>query len=413
MFRFVKLPLLLNGRNVHEGKWFRFIFIFIFISAIIETDIYLPSFPDILHAFNTNAVMVQRILSFNFIGVCIGSLVYGPLSDHFGRRPILMFGFALFTLTTIGCVIATSIEQLLFFRLLQGFGSAACMVVGTAIIFDLFEEEKAAKFVGDLSTMVVSMLAFAPLIGGWINIYWGYRGSFIFVAVLVFLSAVTCLLFLPESLPSVQRRKFTLAEMREGYAAVLSSRVFWYNTLISSLMLAAYFAFISNMSLLFVNELNVAKSVFPYFQMAISGSFVLVSINNGRLIDKWGVNCLKNVGLVIVMLASLLFLASPYSWLNSPYYLTLVMCVFTIGVGCSINIFIAQSMRVRSDLVGIASSLVTAIRLCIIALSINVSSSYYDGSSDSMMRFVVGTTGLLFLIYLFHYISIKGNKKSS
>ena len=78
----------------------------------METDIYLPTFPNILKDLNTNAVMVQRIISYNFIGICLGSLIYGPLSDHFGRRPIMMFGFLIFLGASIGCVFAQTIDQL-------------------------------------------------------------------------------------------------------------------------------------------------------------------------------------------------------------------------------------------------------------------------------------------------------------
>ena len=101
-----------------EGKWFRFLMVFIFLAAAMETDIYLPTFPDLLKDFHTNEAMVQRILSYNFIGICIGSLLYGPLSDHFGRRPILMFGFGIFVVSSVGCIFATNIEQLIGFRLM-------------------------------------------------------------------------------------------------------------------------------------------------------------------------------------------------------------------------------------------------------------------------------------------------------
>ena len=170
-----------------EGKWFRFLMVFIFLAAAMETDIYLPTFPNILEDFHTNEAMVQRILSYNFIGICIGSLLYGPLSDHFGRRPILMFGFGIFIVSSVGCIFSVNIEQLITFRLMQGFGSSACVIVGTAMIFDLFEEDSAAKLIADLNTITVSLMAFAPLIGGWISLNLGYRANFTFIAILVYL----------------------------------------------------------------------------------------------------------------------------------------------------------------------------------------------------------------------------------
>ena len=157
----------------HQGKWFRFLMVLIFLAASMETDIYLPTFPDILKDLNTNAVMVQRIISYNFIGICLGSLIYGPLSDHFGRRTIMMFGFFIFLMASIGCVFAQTIDQLLAFRLLQGFGSSACLIVGTTMIFDLFEEESAAKLVADLNTLTVSVMASPHLLVGGSVFTWG------------------------------------------------------------------------------------------------------------------------------------------------------------------------------------------------------------------------------------------------
>ncbi|WP_299494171.1 multidrug effflux MFS transporter [uncultured Shewanella sp.] len=410
MFSRFKRPFARRGIS-HEGKGFRVIMIFIFLAAAMETDIYLPAFPDILHALHTNESMVQRILSINFIGVCIGSLLYGPLSDHFGRKPVLMFGFSLFTLASVGCVFALSIEQLLLFRLIQGFGSAACIIVGTAMIFDLFEEEQAAKMVSDLNTLVVSLIALAPLIGGWINVNWGYQASFVFIAGLVLVSALKCWWFIPESLAVSKRKKLKPVTVMYDYKQVLSTSAFWYNTLATSLMLSAYLVFVSNMSLLFINELHVVKAHFPYFQIAILGTFVLVSINNGRLIDKWGMEGLKYFGLLVITGAAVLFLFSTEQQLASPFYLTAVMCLFSVGAGCSIGIFFTQSMQACPDLTGIAASLVTAIRLCIVAVAIDFSSAQYDGSATSVVLSVAVFVALLVLVCFVHVSHIRWQRR--
>ncbi len=329
----------------HEGKWFRFLMVFIFLGAAMETDIYLPTFPDILSDFNTNAVMVQRILSYNFIGICLGSLLYGPLSDHFGRRKVLMFGFSIFLTASIGCIFSTSIEQLLAFRLLQGFGSSACVIVGTAMIFDLFEEESAAKLISDLNTLVVSLMAFAPLIGGWISLHMGYKANFVFIAVLVLISALKCFLFLPESLAVNKRKKLAPKRILSDYKTVLSSTEFWYNTLVTSLILGAYMIYVSNMSLLYIDKLGVSPKQFPFYQMATLGTFVLVSLNNSRLIDKFGVEKLKATGLGLIFTNTLIFFISPSNLLDSPVFLTATMCLFSIGAGLSIGLFLQSQCR--------------------------------------------------------------------
>ncbi|MBU2899144.1 multidrug effflux MFS transporter [Vibrio hepatarius] len=385
----------------HQGKWFRFLLMLIFLAASMETDIYLPTFPDILKDLNTNAVMVQRIISYNFIGICLGSLIYGPLSDHFGRRPIMMFGFFIFLGASIGCVFAQTIDQLLAFRLIQGFGSSACIIVGTTMIFDLFEEESAAKLVSDLNTLTVSVMAFAPLIGGWISIHMGYHANFKFIAALVFISAMTCFFFIPESLPSKKRKTLILSRVTTDYKCVLSSYSFWYSTLITSLTLAGYMVFVSNMSLLYVDNLEVKPEYFPFHQMATLGTFALVSLSNGRLIDRFGVEKLKSSGLCLIFLAVATFWLVPNTILSSPGFLTFIVCVFSVGAALSIGLFFADSMQVFPEMTGIAASLVTSIRLVIVAIAIDTASSFYDGSSQSVVNAMTATVmAIAFLVLL-------------
>ncbi|WP_440885757.1 multidrug effflux MFS transporter [Vibrio campbellii] len=391
----------------HEGKWFRFLMVFIFLGAAMETDIYLPTFPDILSDFNTNAVMVQRILSYNFIGICLGSLLYGPLSDHFGRRKVLMFGFSIFFTASIGCIFSTSIEQLLAFRLLQGFGSSACVIVGTAMIFDLFEEESAAKLISDLNTLVVSLMAFAPLIGGWISLHMGYKANFVFIAVLVLISALKCFLFLPESLAVNKRKKLAPKRILSDYKTVLSSTEFWYNTLVTSLILGAYMIYVSNMSLLYIDKLGVSPKQFPFYQMATLGTFVLVSLNNSRLIDKFGVEKLKATGLGLIFANTLIFFISPSNLLDSPVFLTATMCLFSIGAGLSIGLFFAKSMQVFPELTGIAASLVTAIRLFIVSAAIDIGSNAYKGTSQSVVQIMTLVVLVLATLWLANYVRMK------
>lgn len=387
----------------YDGKWFRYLMVFIFLGAAMETDIYLPTFPEILNNFNTNAVMVQRILSYNFIGICLGSLMYGPLSDHFGRRKILMFGFSVFLASSIGCIFSTKIEALLAFRLLQGFGSSACVIVGTAMIFDLFDEKPAAKLIADINTLVVSLMALAPLIGSWISLHMGYKANFVFIAALVSISATMCFLFLPESLNVDKRKKLQLKRVATDYKTVLASPVFWCNTLMTSFIFATIMVYVSNMSLLYIEQLNVSPDVFPLYQMATLGTFVIVSLNNGRLIDKYGIEKLKVLGLGIIFLAPLVFFLAPDSMINTPLFLTSTMCLFSTGAGLSAGLFFAKSMQVFPELTGIAASLVTAIRLFIVSAAIDLGSQVYNGTAQSIINVMTGIIVVLASLSLLNF----------
>lgn len=111
-----------------------------YTTVCMETDIYVPSFPDMKIFFNTTADVIQRILSVNFIGICLGSLLFGPLSDSFGRRKVLLIGLSFFALASWLCCITENFQFFLFFRFLQGFGAAAPMVITFAIVLEKYTQ---------------------------------------------------------------------------------------------------------------------------------------------------------------------------------------------------------------------------------------------------------------------------------
>ncbi|MFD2176339.1 multidrug effflux MFS transporter [Veronia pacifica] len=383
-------------------RGFRFLMIMIFLAAAIETDIYLPSFPDIMTAFNTDEIMVQRILSFNFLGVCIASLFYGPASDAFGRKRVLNVGYFLFVLASFGCTIAPNIEVLIALRFIQGFGSAACFIIGTAVIFDLFKAEKAAKMCADLSTLVVSLIAFAPMLGGWINIQFNYHYNFLFIAVLSLVTALICYFYLPESLPEEKRQPLKVGQVARNYLTVLKNGSFWANTLICGMIFGSYMVFVSSMSLVFINHFGIDKEVFPLFQFGILASFVLASINASRLMERVGLKTLRNVGFGISLLANLALYMLPDIWQENAYVVTGLMAIFGVGAGLCGGIFFSASMEACPEHTGISSSLVTSIRLALVAVLVDISSKYFDGTLASVFTVMTACMAFSLVVFVLH-----------
>ena len=122
-----------------------FLIVAIFIAACIETDIYLPAFPDMMAWFAVSEGAIQGLLTWNFVGICVASPLYGPLADAFGRKKPLLVALGMFLLGSIITIFATSLDQMLWGRILQGLGSGGCFTLGTAIIFDVFQKEKAIQ----------------------------------------------------------------------------------------------------------------------------------------------------------------------------------------------------------------------------------------------------------------------------
>ena len=185
-----------------------FLVIVIFIAACIETDIYLPAFPDMMVWFSATEGSIQDLLSWNFAGICISGPFYGPLSDAFGRKKPLMAALGLFLAGSMITVFAQSMDQMLWGRILQGLGSGGCFTLGTAIIFDTFQKNKAISALNTLNTVIPLIMAAAPMIGGFLNQAFGFRSNFLAIAIFVLVSLIVCLFFFGETLPKEKRTSF-------------------------------------------------------------------------------------------------------------------------------------------------------------------------------------------------------------
>ncbi|OEE66723.1 Bcr/CflA family drug resistance efflux transporter [Enterovibrio norvegicus FF-33] len=399
--------------NTLSERTIRFLILMIFLAAAMETDIYLPAFPDMMVAFDTNETMIQRVLSFNFLGICLASLIYGPLSDAIGRRSVLNVGYALFILGSIGCVFSTDINVLIFWRFVQGFGSAACMIIGAAMVFDLYKAEKATEIVSDLNSLVVSIIAFAPMLGGWINYQFGYTYNFVFIAALTIVTGLICFIQLPESLPVEKRKPLSIKGIGSDYVTVLKNGEFWANTLITTAIFSGYMVFISNMPLIFVNHLGIDSAVFPFYQVSLLVAFVIASINNGRLIKWFGVNSLRRYGFLTIVLMTLAMFVLPTSWQQLPLLITSLMVLYSLGAGVCIGIFFARSMEAVPNQTGVSASLVTAIRLALVALVIDISGAMFDGTMTSVINLISGCILLSVFIYLGDNLRAKRHKKTA
>ena len=125
-----------------------YIFVISLITCCIEVDISVPSFPDISDYFNISDGLTQMTIAVNFLGFCLSSVIYGPLSDSYGRRSVMLVGNAIMLIGAIFCVFANTIELLLLSRFIQGFGASTSAVVVFAMIADVYETDKAAKLIG-------------------------------------------------------------------------------------------------------------------------------------------------------------------------------------------------------------------------------------------------------------------------
>nr|MBP9791909.1 MFS transporter [Rickettsiales bacterium] len=207
-----------------------FALIITFIAAYIETDIYIPSFPEMLRFFKTDEKTLQLVVSMNFAGIFLGSLISGPLSDSYGRRKPILISLLGFTISSLGCALSEHITSLIFWRFIQGAFVAIPMAIPCAVIMDKYTPEKAARLIAFLSGVVTATLAFAPAIGGWLQISFGWQSTFLFITLFAAFSFVANFLYLEETLETKKRTKINTKHIITDYFLILRNHQFMYNT---------------------------------------------------------------------------------------------------------------------------------------------------------------------------------------
>ncbi len=228
----------------------------------LSIDMYLPALPTIAQEFGTTTAVAQQTLSIFFLGLALGQLFYGPISDRMGRRGPLFFGSALYTVACIGCALAPTMESLVLLRLAQALGGCAGVVITRSVVRDLFDQRESARMYSFLMLVMGLAPITAPLIGGQVLLYFGWRAIFLILSAYGVLCMLLVVFSLPETLPMARRTRAGLGTVLRVYGELLLNRTYMGFALAGGLASAAMFAYISGSSFVFIELNGVAPERF-------------------------------------------------------------------------------------------------------------------------------------------------------
>jgi DHA1 family bicyclomycin/chloramphenicol resistance-like MFS transporter len=242
-------------------------------------DTYLPSFPAMGRDLAATPAQLQQTLSVYFLTFAVMTLFHGTLSDSFGRRPVILASLVVYIAASIGCAAATDFAQLLFFRVLQGTSAGAGMVVGRAVIRDSFEGHAAQRLMS-LVTMIFGLApAIAPVVGGWLQAWFGWQAVFLFLAAYGLVLLVVCWARLPETHPPAGRQPFAAGPLTRTYLMLGRSRPLLLLAVGVGLNFAGFFIYIVSApafvyDLLGLNEKQFAWLFLPGIIGVMFGAFL-------------------------------------------------------------------------------------------------------------------------------------------
>lgn len=361
-----------------------------YTTVCMETDIYVPAFPDMKLFFHSTADAIQNVLSINFVGIFIGSLLFGPLSDVFGRKSMLQLGLVLFTVTSWGCLWATHFDIFLLCRLGQGIGAAAPMVITFAMLLESYPPKKIAQLCAGINLFIAGVMAAAPILGSFLNIYFGWQSTFLLIAILTTVSLIGSIFFIHETLPSDKRCALSVPTILKNYGTVLSSFPYMSAAFVCYILFGTLILFTANLSLIFIDYLGVSKTSYGFYQAMAPGSFALFSFLGIGIIEKYGMNKTKLMGLITSSLGAILLLIASNTTSN-PLLICAAMVILSAGITLAAPIYGIQSANVYPEMRGIATGMSNALRYVITAVMVGFGMNAFNGSVGPVALLISGS----------------------
>ena len=249
-------------------------------------DTYLPSFHEIAEKLGATQLEVQQTLSIYLFSFALMTLWHGAIADRFGRRHVILAAVALFAVASAGCAFATRIEQLWFWRAMQGITAGAGIVISRAIVRDLYDGPPAQRLMSQITMMFAIAPAIAPVIGGWLQAWLGWRSVFAFLVLSTAALWLACWKLLPETLPPERRQSLHPSYLGKTYWKVLTSPPFLFACAALSLNFAGFFVYVLSAPVFLMTHLGVPETGFLWLFGPAMGGLMLGSWLSGRLAGK-------------------------------------------------------------------------------------------------------------------------------
>ena len=324
-------------------------------------DTYLPAFAGIADSVGATPVQMQQTLSSYLFGFALMNLFHGALSDSFGRRPVVLWGMALFTLASVGCALSNSIGALVLFRALQGMSAGAGMVVSRAIIRDMFPPADAQRVMSQVTIYFGIAPAVAPIVGGLLFVHVNWHSIFWFLAVLGALMWLANWRLLPETLHGPARQPFEARHLLAGYWQMVKSARFMALVLASGVPFNGMFLYVLSAPVFLGQHLGLAPTQFFWFFMLTIGGIVGGAWLSGRLAGRIKPRHQIRHGFVIMLLVSLLNVALNLLFVPQAAWALLPIGVFAFGWSLMVPVVTLMVLDMAPDRRGMASSVQASI----------------------------------------------------
>ncbi|TAM42937.1 MAG: Bcr/CflA family efflux MFS transporter, partial [Burkholderiaceae bacterium] len=320
-------------------------------------DTYIPAFTGIAQSLGATPVEMQQTLSAYLFGYAFMNLFHGALADSFGRRPVVLWGLAVFTLASVGCALSQSIGHLVFFRAVQGLSTGAGIVVSRAVIRDMFPPAQAQQVMSQVTIYFGVAPAIAPIVGGWLFVNTGWHSIFWFLVVVGVIVWIANYKLLPETLHVSQRQPFNVRHLMRGYWQLGSSPRFLLLALASGVPFNGMFLYLLAAPVFLGMHLALAPTEFFWFFVLNIGGIMAGAWLSGRLAGKIAPKRQIRHGFVIMLVIAVVNLVANMLFKASASWAIFPIAVFAFGWALMVPVVTLLVLDLYPERRGMASSL--------------------------------------------------------
>ena len=352
-------------------------------------DTFYPSFPAISHEFSLTTWQIQQTITVYMLPFALMTLIQGPLSDALGRRPIVLVGLFVYSLASIACVFAPTFGFLLAFRAMQGMSAGVGMAVGRAIIRDLHEGPQAQKLMATISMIFSIAPAIAPVIGGWIHVWFGWRYVFGFMVITGVSLVVLSYVLLPETHPFEKRAKLDVGALARTVGRILSNRQFMLYAFALGTTFSAMIAFIGAAPAIVMHHWHLGETQFAYLFVPLIIGIMGGAFLSGRLAGRIPGTRQIAIGYAITLSGGALTVLLQ-ALVDSPpvFPQQVLITVVALGVQLMMPIYALRMLDLFPDVRGSAASVQSCVMLGVGAVFLG---ALVPAISHSMLELAIGS----------------------
>ena len=390
---------------ISEKIWLGILMATVTSLGLMATDIYTPAMPVVTLALSTSVNTIQLTITVFLIAAGLSQLIYGPLSDHWGRRPILMVGLTIYILGSILCSLAKNIDLLLLGRFVQGLGTGAIMSLNRVIIKDAFSGVQLVKALSYIGAFVALAPAVAPALGGFIEMHWGWRWIFGFLLVYSILLGILSWLTLPETHHGRLTSTLSFTKVMGNYATIIKNRFFWANVWCSGLAFAAMIVCATINPFLLENGLGMTAAEYGFLAMISASGFMIGMVTNSYLVSRLGTERLITLGNLLILSMGLVFIITGYLKVMTVSTIILPTIGVELGIAWIFPNAFAGAITPFPTIAGAAGALYGCIQIGISFLTSAIVAMISESSQLPMGILLLGIA--ILGITIFHYLNRK------